>query len=87
MTILTSNFTYSSIPLTTGALRIDNIFGGVNGWNSYVLVFPTVTDAKVGTNQLGEFNAPFAYVAGQDPLAGCEAELNSKFSTTLTVAP
>ena len=86
MTTLTGNFTYSSIPLSAGALRIDNIFGGVNGWNGYVLVFPTVTDAKNGTNKLGEFNAPLAYVAGQDPLAGCEAELNAKFNTTLTVA-
>ena len=86
MTILTGNITYNSIPLSAGALRIDNIFGGVNGWNSYVTVWPTVTDAKAGTNKLGEFNAPFAYVAGQDPLVGCESALSTKFNTTLTVA-
>lgn len=84
--IMTGNVTYNTIALPTAAFRIDNVFGGASGWNSYITVYPSVVNAKAGTNKLGEFNLPFSYVSGQDPVTGCENALTAQYPG-LTVAP
>lgn len=86
-TIMTGSVTYNTVALPSGAFRIDNVFGGLSGWNSYITVYPNVTNAKSGTNKLGEFNLPFSYVSGQDPVTGCENALNALYSNALTVSP
>ena len=85
-TIMTGNITWHGISVPTAAFRVDNIFGGVNGWNSLITVFPTVTDAKAGTNQINQINLPFPYTAGHDPVSDIQAALLTQYPG-LTVAP
>lgn len=86
-TIMTGNVTYNSVSITGAAFVIQNVFGGPSGWSSYIQLYPTVTDAKAGTNKLTDFNLPFAYTSGQDPITGCENALNALYGNALTVAP
>lgn len=74
---------FRGIDLSDAFVCIDQIFGNDrNGWNASVGIYANEEARKNGLMALEMQNIQVAYIAGEDPVAQVNAEIQKRFAET-----